>query len=362
MEHHIYKKKELVKGGFLKKLLGQKVKENALIEINNLLAEKELTSITVDEVQNIAGKYKVNLEGEFNNDVLVFYTDYLRSCLDDKYLSDEELTDLKHLKFILGINDKEVDTIHSKLAGEIYKVEVEKAIEDGMLDEDEKQLMEKLQNDLKLPSDVAEKIYEISGQELLKNFMNNALSDEMLSPEEEAELQKIAQNLNAEVKLDSATRANLDKYKLFWQIENDAIPEIEVNIGLPRKEKCYFQTKADWLEHAIEPDVDNNTRSGLRIKIAKGDYWRNIHKQEKTLNEKEWNHIDSGQLYLTNKKIIFKGAKGDKIILLNRITEFEVFVNGLFLEKEKGINPFLNFTSNTDIFAMLLGKAISQLD
>ena len=353
MEHHIYKKKELIKGGFLKSLVGQKVKENALIEINNLLAEKELTSITVDEIQNIAAKYKVNLEGEFNSEVLVFYTNYLKSCLDDKYLSDEEIADLKHLKFILGINDREVDEIHTELAGQIYKTEVEKAIEDGMLDDDEKQLMEKLQNDLKLPTDVAEKIYQTSGQELLNNFMNNAISDEMLSPEEEAELQKIAQNLNAEVKLDSATRANLDKYKLFWQIENDEIPEIEVNIGLPRKEKCYFQTQAD---------VDNNTRSGLRIKIAKGDYWRNIKKKEKTLNEKEWNHIDTGNLYLTNKKIIFKGAKGDKIILLNRVTEFEVFVNGIFLEKEKGINPFLNFTSNTDIFAMLLGKAISQLN
>ncbi len=362
MEHQAYSRKDLKKPSFFQRVLGQKIKENALIEINNLLSDKDFASITVEEVHAIAEKYGVNLETDYDDEVSGFYKAYLSTCLKDKYISKGELEDLKQLKYLLGLNDKEVDEIHHELAGEIYKMEVEKVIEDGELDESERGFIEQLQNDLKLPDEVAQDIYETSGQELIRRFMNDAIADARLTPEEEKQLYAIAQNLNAEMKLDDATKTDLEKYKLYWQIENDDMPELVVDINIPRSEKCYYIAEnAQWHDHLKTPGQKNYSRSSLTLKIAKGLYWRGKEPDHNPISTDEWKVGDTGTLYLTNKRIFFKGQQGDKVILLSRIMDFIVFSNGIEIYKEADQNQFLEFERNSDIFAMLLGKAISQL-
>jgi hypothetical protein len=362
MEHKIYAKRGLSSPSFIQKVMGVKIKENALIEINNLLAEKELQRITVEEIHQIADKYNVNFGTDYEQGTIEFYRAYLLVCLEDKFLSENELQDLRHLKFILELNDKKVDETHQELAGQIYKEEVEKVIQDGELDENERVFIEKLQNDLKLPKEFANRIYQQSGQELIQSLMNNAISDAKLNPQEEKELYAIAKNLNAELKFDDATRTDLEKYKLYWQIENDELPELVVDINIPRSEKCYFMAKnVIWYERSQIAEQRTHSSSRLRLKIAKGLYWRNTLDASQDLLPEKWQIFDQGLLYLTNKRVFFRGEKSDKILLLNRILDFSVFSNGIEVEKDQDKNPFFAFESSTDIFAMLLGKAISQL-
>ena len=360
MEHKIYTIKGLKKPGFIQRILGKQIKENAILEINNLLAEKELREITLEDIHGIATQYNVNFNTDYDHEITDFYKVYLKSCLEDKFISDSEVDDLKHLKFILNINDKKIDEIHQELAGMIYKSEVQKIIKDGELDEAERNFIEKLQNDLKLPVEVATKIYQKSGQELIQSFMNSALEDNKLTPDEEKELYAIAKNLNAEV-LDQATQADLEKYKLFFQIENDNMPELSVNISIPRNEKCYFQTNALWLEN--EKIQISSTSSSLSLKIAKGQYWRNPNNETRDLIKESWQKIDEGTLYLTNKRVFFQvSGKSDKVVLLNRIIDFVVYTNGIAIQKEDNKCIFLEFEKSSDIFAMLLGKAIAILN
>jgi len=362
MEHNVYNKQDLKKSTFLQKVLGQRMKENALIEVNNLLAEHALNQITLEQVYAIADKYGVNFKTDYTQELCGFYKNYLNSCLSDKVLSETELGDLHELKRIFQMNDKQVEEIHRELAGKIYKVEVDKVILDGELDEAERAFIEKLQNDLKLPNEVAHKIYLTSGQELIRNFMNNVISDAQLTPDEDRELHAIAKNLHAELKFDDATKNDLDKYRLYWQIENNEMPQLQVDINIPRTEKCYFIAKnAHWFEQTAETPSKVNSNSSLSLKIAKGLYWRGSSTDNKTLDKVQWQNTDVGILYLTNKRVLFKGSKGDKIVLLNRIIDFVVFSNGIEIEKGEGKNPFMQFQGNIDIFAMLLGKAISQL-
>lgn len=360
MEHNIYSKKGLQKPSFFQKVLGTKIKENAIIELNNLLAEKDLTEITIDEVHGIAEKYGVNFQQDYNNEVTDLYKSYLNSCLEDKFISEEELADLKQLKLILNINDKKVNEIHNELAGKIYKVAVDVAIEDGELDEDERIFIEKLQNDLKLPQETADQIYEKSGQELIQSYMNNAIADAQITPEEEEQLTAIAKNLNVELK-DDASKSDLEKYKLYWQIENDDMPELHVDLNIPKSEKCYFFTEdSSWHEKSGNEEQTTGTRANLSLKIAKGLYWRDPSDNDIDLVEEKWEKQQEGKLYLTNKRILFKSDK-DKVILLSRITDFSVYQNGILINKEGGGGIFLAFDKSSDIFAMLLGKAISQL-
>jgi hypothetical protein len=361
MEHNIYERKNLKKPTFFQKVLGQKVKENALIEINNLLVEKDLATLSVDDIFGVAKNYGVDLHADYDNEITMFYKDYLSQCLQDKFISESELADLHHLKRIFRLSDKQIDEIHQELAGKVYKSEVDKVIQDGELDEEERKFIEKLQTDLKLPADVATKIYQTSGQELIRSFMTNAIADAKLTPEEEKELMALAKNLNAEPRFDEATKSDLEKYKLYWRIENDEIPELQVDINIPRNEKCYFAVEALWMERSGDDPIKNHSSENMRLKIAKGIYWRNQGENLKNIKSEKWQELDKGQLYLTNKRILFKGQKGDKIILLNRVLDFLVYANGIEVDKEGEKHPFLQFDKNADIFAMLLGKAVSQL-
>lgn len=356
-----FKTKDLKKPSFFRKLLGVKPKENGIIEINNLLAEKELESITVDEVQAVITDYKLKLDEQLRSQLCQLYERYLTYCLKDKLLSDSEIDELKRLKELLGLNDKEIEEIHKRTIGKIYKTEVDKAIEDRKLDDEEVKFLKKLQNELKLPDEIVSDIYKKSSQKLLEKFIADALSDEKLSPEEEKELATICENLNVELQLDEKTQAVLDKYKLFWQIENGDIPIIDVPINIQKSERCYFHTQCEWFEQRRVTKRLKYSGPTMRLKIAKGLYWRAGDLGVQRISEDVWKKIDAGDLFLTNKRLIFMGAKGNKRIRLNKILDFTAYQNGVDIQKETGKSPFIAFEENTDIFSIILGRAISEL-
>jgi hypothetical protein len=358
MEHKSYNPKNLQKPSFFQKILGQKIKENAIIEVNNLLAEKDFKQVQIEDIHKIELAYGISFAVDFENELQGFYKSYLKSCLEDKFISESELQDLRDLKRVLGLNDRQISVIHKELAGQIYKAEVEKVIQDGELDEDERLFIEKLQSDLKLSNDIAGSIYKQSGQELIQQFMHNAIADARLTPEEEAQMKAIAKNLNVDLIEDENTKSDLEKYKLYWRIENEDMTEIPNDLGLPKNEKCYFMAEIQWYEKLLKPNKAQNNEH-LRLKIAKGIYWRKMGENAKDLSD--WTILDTGKLYLTNKRIIFKGKTSEKITLLNRILDFQVYDNGIDVDKEGDKDPFFKMEKTADIFAMLLGKSISQM-
>lgn len=341
----------------IEKLMGKKIKENAIIEINNLLVDASPRKVSIEEVQNIAYQHGVKLRKDFLVELNQLYKQFLIFCLSDKYLSDVEVEELKHLKEILTLSDVEVGQIHNEVAGELYKMEVEKALEDRRLSEEEKDFLKQIQSNLKISDSLAAKIYQSSAKELLNKFMEEALSDKRLTDEEEIELNIIKKNLNVELYLEGSTRANFEKYKLFWQIENGEYPIFEIDLELDMDESCYFYTGAEWLEQNVSPKKLDFDGSSLRIKIAKGLHWKTENKELKPVLEDIWAVMDNGKLYLTNKRLILIGNEGDRNISLGEILDFSTYKNGInIIENEKTI--FLQFKDHIDIFSMILGKAI----
>jgi hypothetical protein len=355
-----FKTKDLVKPSLTQRLFNKQPKENGLIKINNLLANNPVKNVTLETVQTIASEYKINLEKKHRPQVLDLFKQFINYCLQDKHLSKDEYNDLKHLKEIFSLSDKEISKIYNEVAGNIYKMEVDKAVVDGKLDEDEVKFLENLKNNLRLSEKYSEDIYKESAGKLVQKFMNNAVSDERLSPDEEEELQAISKSLNVKLDMDYKTQAALDKYKLYWQIENSDLPNIAIPINIQKSEICYFHVHCDWLEQRRITKRINYGGPTLRIKIAKGVYWRAGSLGVQAVSEDIWQNIDSGDIYLTNKRIIFMGQKGNKTIGLNKILDFTVFSNGIDIQKDAGKNPFLQFDKNTDIFSMILGRAIRE--
>src|SRR5690606_2881585 len=126
-------------------------------------------------------------------------------------------------------------------------------------------------------------------------------------------------SLGIDFNLDYNTKEMLDRYKLYWQIENGELPTIIPDINIQKSESLYFKTSVKWLEQRRVTKRINYGGPTARIKIAKGVYYRMGSIGVQKVSEDVWQTIDSGQLYLTNKRLIFMGEKGNKIIQLNKI-------------------------------------------
>ena len=350
--------KEYQQASLWKNLFGVKPRINAIIAINNLLASHDLSCISIDDIQKIASQYHVNLRKEFLPELFNIYRDFLRFCLNDKYLADQEVRELKCLKDALSLTDAEVGKIHQEVTGELYKMEVEKAIEDGRLSEDEKYFLKEIQSNLKLSDSLAKKIYHESANVLLSQFMDTALSDKLLTEEEEQELKAITKSLNIDMSLEGSSRANFEKCKLFWQIENGKLPVVEADMEFEHNESCHFYTNAEWLEQKIS--MKCRDKAAMHMKIAKGLHWKNNLKEVKPELEDIWATMDNGKIYLTNTRICLSGNEGEKEILLSQIMDFTPYANGInVLEKKRSI--FIQFKDHVDIFSIILGKVISNL-
>jgi hypothetical protein len=75
--------KTLIQPSFFQRILKIEPKENALVEVNNLLVCKPTASIEETEITAISEKYKVNLRKKFLVGLKDLYRNNLLSCLAD---------------------------------------------------------------------------------------------------------------------------------------------------------------------------------------------------------------------------------------------------------------------------------------
>ncbi|MGB4267820.1 MAG: hypothetical protein WBK20_01430 [Spirochaetota bacterium] len=351
----------LPKPSFFYRIFGVLPKKYALLELQHYLNEQGIHNAKVEDIIAIEDRYKIRFLKSFKKEIFKIYKANLEKYLSDRKLDNDEIENLNKLKSIFKLNDNDVKKITDEVSMKIYQEEVAKALQDGKLDSKEKMFLEKIKKELQLPDDIANNIYRESATVIINNFIKNAISDERLSPDEEKTLNEIAKNLNVNIEFDDKTKVLLEKYKLFWRIENGDMPIVDVSISLPKNEYCHFITDAEWWEQRKVTKGYNYSGPSLRIKIAKGLYWRVGSIAVKSIQQDEYVLIDVGKLFLTNKRLIFIGAKGSKSIKLNNILDFTPYKNGIDIQKDKGRNPFISFNDNVDIFVMILGKLISNI-
>lgn len=339
-----------------------KVARNAFIEINNLFADTNHPgSVSPEQLERIAFKYRVrNVFKKFRRDFERLYESYLRHCLIDKRLDETEISELRHLKQLLMLNEMTVQPMHDKACQEIYDQTIKAAIADNRLSPEEREVLRRVESDLRLPEHIATDLFKKNSVQLLNDYVTKAIADQRLSPDEEAEINAIAESLGVNVSYDAKTKIALDKYRLFWLVENGQIPETDTGIKLQSGEKGYFFTHADLYEKRT---VARRIRYGgptARIRIMKGIYYSagdiGVQKVTEDITQKQ----DTGKLILTSKRLLFMGNRKNTVIRLNKIVDLTPYSNGIEVAKETGRNPIYMFDENTDIFAFILSKAIDE--
>jgi len=308
--------------------------------------------VPLKDLASATARLKVELRRNFGKELIKFYKKFLERCLEDQVLSAEDWKALQQLKMLFGFSNAHVEKLHNQTIMRYYSKTVEQVLSDKKMAPKERAFLRKMQQNLKLMPDVAERIYRDKASEIVQRTFVSALSDERISPAEEQELDELAQHLGVRIEYDERTRSILDRYRLYWVIENGEIPRIDAALPMARGESCYFTADANWCElHAIT----KSARYGAaRDRAEEGDQV-----QRQIFHELEVK--DSGRIYLTNKRILFSGNKRQRTIPVSRIKDFGPMENGIQIHRKTGTHPFLQFELGVEVFSLILARILRDL-
>jgi len=167
--------------------------------------------------------------------------------------------------------------------------------------------------------------------------------------------------LNVNVTLNDQTKEQLRKLKLYWALENLDLPVIQSDIMIKKSELCHYRIEdVNWYEMRKVTQRLGYIGYSTTFKIAKGFYLRSGSYRNQSYSVDSMKLIDTGTLYLTNKRLIFTGSKKNSIIHLDKILDFKPYNDGVEIGKETGKSPTIQLNESADIFCIMLERILNE--
>ncbi|MGL4977891.1 MAG: hypothetical protein ACRC5G_07735 [Cetobacterium sp.] len=193
----------------------------------------------------------------------------------------------------------------------------------------------------------------------VKKYISRIIEDERIDYKELEGLDNII--LLLEYNLTNEMKFQVQKFKKFYEIEQGNLESIECRINLNKNEKCYYKANnVEWMEERSVTQRINYHGPRMRIKIAKGLYYTAGSSKVNVVKKDILQTIDVGDLYFTDKRIIFLGAKGGKNIKNTNILDFDIFSNGIQVFKTTGKPPILTLKNDVDLAALILNRLLEE--
>lgn len=335
----IFKPRPLKRRSFWGWLFNRQVDENALIELTNAVVNYGRPAAVPQKITaKIHSKYQFNIYERFPLEVAPVYMAFVQNVfseLTDTELTQEDLNDIFAIQAMFQIPDSSIERLNLKVGSSIYRDALKAALDDSVLSEREKQGLLHLGRQLDLDEDTMQRLYNQSLCDLIQEKVEAALKDGELSPAEEADINETCERFNIDITFKETTKRAIRRAKEIWQLRHAPLLPINTNIQLKRGENCFALFEAIWLEvrrsaavpwHPQYMTLTDNSEIALSYAPIVED----------CLTE-----IDEGQLFLTNKRLIFVGKGTTTTIPFSKILRIEQFREGIKVHKETGRSPYL---------------------
>lgn len=335
----IFKPRPLKRRSLWGWLFHRQVDENALIELTNAIVNSGRPSdVPRDTINKIHSRYHLNVYNMFSLQIAPAYIAFVRrvfSALANTELEQKDVDDIVALQEIFQIPADSVERLNLKAGSAIYRDALKAALADSIITEKEKKALLHLGRQLDLDEDTARSLYNQALRDLITEKVESALEDGELSPDEEADINKTCERFDIEISYKENTERAIHRAKKLWQLRHAPLSPISVDIQLKRGENCFDLFDAIWLEvrrsaampwHPRYMTLADNSEIALSYAPIVED----------CLTE-----IDAGQLFLTNKRLIFVGKGTTTAIPFSKILKIEQFREGIKVHKETGRSPYL---------------------
>lgn len=343
----VFEKRGLLKQSFLQKIFRLKIKANYVIEMENLLCdgEKDILSIKEADAEALRVKYKIK-DGDFDWSIKALFDMYFNFCLNDKQLSNNEKAQLEHLRALLKLDKSFVDGRIAERGEWIYRDNVSSVIADGKVTDEEKKTLEDVRGQFNLSEDESRSIYNEECAKKLQVLADRFSANRRVSPDEEKEFRDMAVSLDVEL---NYSVNDMQYLRHLWDIENAPLPPLESPINLQRSETLYYRTNIDWYETRTRTTYVSYGGITTSFRIMKGVTLRSGMIAPTRHSEEYMKLIDSGELFLTSKRIVFIGTSGNKNIPWTKVLSITAYEDGIEIGKDTGKKPFFKCNNVEEI-------------
>lgn len=337
--------------GFLANLLGRRPKENAFLEIHNVVASLPIYHISEDALRACLSRYGITQE-EAKSRLLNIYSQVLEYFIKDLSISDDEVEQLRHLATIFKLSSAEVSQIHTELVYPHYEKAVRHALRDRHLSNDERAALDDLCKKLRIPESAANEIYKKHAVPIYKETMRNALADEMLTPEEETELEEVLKALKVSIRFDEKLQSVLDRARRLWRLAQGELPVLSVPVTLQLNERCAADVEA--LHYEPRRVVEGIGYSGFSTSYgALGIRFRSGIMNTHRLSNQALRLRGAGTLYFTNRRFLFNGDSHSTSINLDTIASITFYSDGMRIGKEASKDQIFTFSGDIDMLRLI---------
>ena len=355
----VFDKQELIKPTFLHKIFKKLPKDNYIIEVQNLLAEYEsdLLSLNKEDIEILRQKYKINLKA-FLNERSSLLDRYLNYCFHDYLISDKERKILSHLSYLLDLSNDYLTRKIKELGKIVYQKKVQEIIANYIITDNDREQLTILRDEFGLSDEEGQEIYNEACRKMVQEYIDSIIANHRMSPDEEKKLNEMISGLNIKAYFEGN---GLRKLRLFWDIENAELPAMISPINLHKNELLYYSANIEWHEERTKTTMISyhgitwNVRliKGMGIKSRAGWIFPKRHTEE------YMKLIDIGEVFFTNKRIIFMGSHGNKTISWSKILAIYPFADGIQLDKDTGKKPFFK-CSDPELMGMYILRILKD--
>lgn len=339
-----FEKQELETQSMMSKLFGSKPSHNALIEINNFLADStKATDLTSD----IADTFVKNWGAKFDGSNIETRSTMYRKVADFVYLTatgkdDAVFEEKTHLAKILELPEnlqRLADTGAKKIAyfsrcRQIITGEEPLKIE---------QINEIFGYDYEDGYDIRVQVF----QDYFNKKFDEISDLQRFSPDDEQSLRNICDQLDIPYEFKPNIQNALDKYRYLWSAENAPLGDIQVDFPLNKDEICHAAAQqAGFCEHKTIEKEDNYFELTRRLKIDETISFNGEKIAHPRFTEEITAVVDVGYLFLTNQRVIYLSNKIANIVELNDLENANLSVNIIYFSKKDGSTMAIKFNED----------------
>jgi hypothetical protein len=341
------------------RMLGRPRADLAGQALQHLLTQRDPAHISSADISALLLEYDVG--GPAARDVLVqMWRHVLSTFLSDDAFSDREIAYLEALREAFALTADEVRSSEEAVVHPRYSVALRDALADARLSDDERAVMARLADALRLPATVQQELHERSSRAVIGKLLDRSVADRRLSPEELEQLASVARHLGIAPDFDSATEAMLDRYALFWRTENGDLPSVTApELSLGEGEVCHLAVRSERYEPRGNGDT-SESEGVVSVRIARGVYYRVGTASDERMNRTWLVRGDVGQLFVTSTRVVFTGAQGSVSFPLRDISSYQVYADGIVLERRSGHGPWFTMEGDVELAAVILGAALAR--
>lgn len=324
---------------FIARLFGRLDPRNAFIEVNNAIAEAERPSLAnVTQIQAIHQKYGASSFSQFLPQAGKLYSSYLMTLfrgLAKTSISQQDIDDLQMIQHAFLMSDAYVDRLNLQAGRTIYRLALAHALDDEILTEHERDELAHLGRQLNLDDDAIAELYSDELQKLLTEKVEDALEDGELSPDEEYHIQMLCKRFDINPRFTVHMQTVMDEARRVWMARRGPLSGMTTDLALKRGEECYGRMTVEWWE------VRRNAMSTWRSHHMPPETASTIALAYAPIVENCLTQIDTGTIYITNKRVLFVGQSSTSTIPYSKMIDVSQFRNGIKINKETGRSPYI---------------------